>query len=63
MLSAETDGLPPVSLSVGVSLCPGGDDPKDMFRQADTALYFVKDHGKNGCCFYREDLGMKKPVS
>ena len=63
VLSAETDGLPPVSLSVGVSLCPGGDDPKDMFRQADTALYFVKDHGKNGCCFYREDLGMKKPVS
>lgn len=61
-LSGRKNGLPDVTLSAGVSLCPVSNDPKDTFRQADIALYYVKDHGRNGCCFYRKELGMKKPV-
>ena len=52
-LSDVTDGLPPVSLSAGVAY--GEDqDPEELFRQADAALYYVKEHGKNSCCFYSE---------
>jgi len=31
-----------------------------MFRQADTALYYVKENGRNGCCIYSEVLKGKK---
>ena len=50
------DGLPPISVSVGVSLCRKGGNPQEMFREADTALYFVKEHGRDGCCFYDEKM-------
>ena len=53
-LSVESDGVPPVSLSVGVSYNLEGNDPDEMFRQADTALYHVKENGRNGCCFYTD---------
>ena len=59
---SRADNGPEVTLSVGVSISPDNDDPREMFRQADLALYYVKDHGRNGCCFYRKELGMKKPV-
>ena len=55
-LSVAEDGLPPVSLSAGVSYNPEGIDPTEMFRQADIALYHVKENGKNGCCFYSEKI-------
>lgn len=51
-LADPKDGLPKISVSVGVSLCQEGVDPQEMFREADTALYYVKDHGRSGCCFY-----------
>ena len=53
-LSVESDGVPPISLSVGVSYNLEGNDPDEMFRQADTALYHVKENGRNGCCFYTD---------
>ena len=53
-LSDEVDGVPPISLSVGVSYNPEGNNPDEMFRQADTALYRVKENGRNGCCFYTD---------
>ena len=56
-LADTADGLPPISVSVGVSLCREGENPQEMFREADIALYYVKDHGRNGCCFYQP--GMK----
>ena len=59
-LSEESDGIPPISLSVGVSYNPEGNDPEEMFRQADTALYYVKENGRNGCCIYSEALKGKK---
>ena len=61
-LGSETDGLPQITLSAGVSYNPGGADPDEMFRQADIALYYVKEHGRDGCCFYSEKLkGKTKP--
>ena len=55
-LANTDDGLPFVSVSVGVSMGQGLDDPQAMFHQADIALYYVKDHGRNGCCFYSPDM-------
>ena len=55
-LGDDSDGLPPVTLSAGVSYDPEGNEPDEMFRQADTALYHVKENGRNGCCFYTDQL-------
>ena len=57
-LSEEADGLPQVTLSAGVSFGPA-EDPAEMFRQADTALYYVKEHGRDGCCFWTPELDRK----
>ena len=63
-LSDRQGSLPKITLSAGVSYNPEGNDPAEMFRQADIALYFVKDHGRDGCCFYSDKLkGKTKPVS
>ena len=48
-----TDGLPAVSLSMGVSLSPEG-FTDDLYSKADRALYYVKDHGRNGIAFEDE---------
>ena len=48
-----TDGLPAVSLSMGVSLSPEG-FTGDLYAKADRALYNVKDHGRNGIAFEDE---------
>ena len=55
-LADTQDGLPPISVSVGVSLCGKTDNPQDMFHEADVALYYVKDHGRNGCCFFEPGM-------
>ena len=55
-LSNTDDGLPPISVSVGVSMCRDHGDPQAMFHEADIALYYVKEHGRNGCCFYSPDM-------
>ncbi len=51
-LMAPEDGLPPVSLSVGVAFSdrPGG--TSSIYKDADKALYVVKDRGRNGVAFY-----------
>lgn len=60
----EKDNLPSITLSAGVSHHTAGGDPEEMFRQADIALYYVKDHGRDGCCFYSDALkGKTKPVT
>ena len=51
-LSDTEDGMPPVSVSVGVAMCLDTADQQELFHDADMALYYVKDHGRNGCCFY-----------
>ena len=60
-LADTADGLPPVSVSVGVSLRSDADDPQERFHEADIALYYVKDHGRSGCCFYKP--GMREKTS
>lgn len=48
-----SDGLPPVSLSVGVAFSPKG-YTDDLYKEADKALYAVKEHGRSGVLFYDE---------
>lgn len=51
-LSCETGGMPPVSLSVGVAFSDRENPGEDIFKDADQALYYVKENGKHGCHFY-----------
>ncbi|MBR3000723.1 MAG: EAL domain-containing protein [Oscillospiraceae bacterium] len=46
------DDLPAVSLSVGVAFSDRENPQGDIFKDADTALYRVKDGGKSGCEIY-----------
>ena len=51
-LSNPTDSLPAVSLSVGVAFS-GRKNPKgSISNDADTALYYIKEHGRHNCGFY-----------
>ncbi|MCR5090438.1 MAG: GGDEF domain-containing protein [Oscillospiraceae bacterium] len=56
LLSDGSDGLPPVSISAGISFCRGSESTQDVFREADEALYHVKEHGKKGLCFYQSGM-------
>ena len=49
------DGLPAVSLSVGVAFTDRPNPGDSIFKDADKALYHTKEHGRNGCCFYGSD--------
>ena len=62
-LAETSDGLPSISMSAGVAFGTKDSDPVTMFRQVDTALYYVKDHGRNNCCFYSDRLKSKESVS
>jgi diguanylate cyclase (GGDEF)-like protein len=50
-LTHPLDGLPPISLSIGIAFSANGYN-KDLFHHADHALYQVKDAGRCGCAFY-----------
>lgn len=54
MLQNPKDDLPAVSLSVGVAFSDRNNPKGDIFRDADTALYQVKNAGRNGCKVYGE---------
>ena len=55
-LSSAQDGLPPITVSAGVALCRDTDNPQELFHDADVALYYVKEHGRDGCCFYSPEM-------
>jgi GGDEF domain-containing protein len=55
-LADAQDGLPPLSVSVGISMCDDKASPQEMFHNADIALYYVKENGRNGCCFYEPGM-------
>lgn len=55
-LSHTEDGLPPVTVSVGVAMCRDTNNPQELFHDSDVALYYVKEHGRNGCCFYEPEM-------
>ena len=48
------DGLPKVSLSVGGAFSPSGFSD-DLYKNADSALYRIKENGRCGCSFYKGD--------
>jgi len=57
-LRDTTDGLPEITLSVGVAFSDRGSG-RGLFKDADTALYRVKDQGRDGYAIYegaREDV-------
>ncbi len=53
MLLHPDDGLPEVSLSVGGAYSERG-FAEDLYANADAALYEVKENGRCGCRFYKE---------
>ena len=53
-LQRTDDGVPAISLSIGIAYDPEGQEPDEMFRRADAALYHVKQNGRSGCCFYSD---------
>ena len=57
VLSRTTDDLPPLSISAGVAFGAPGMEVREIYKQADTALYRVKDAGGCGCAFYDEAAG------
>ena len=52
LLQHPKDDLPPVSLSVGVAFSDRANPQGDIFKDADTALYRVKEAGRAGCAIY-----------
>ncbi len=55
-LSARTDDLPPITVSVG---CVCGEEDANaqlMLKHADLALYEAKENGKKGCRFYKRTV-------
>lgn len=53
-LTQESADVPAVSLSVGIAFSDREHPEEDIFKDADKALYYVKEHGRNGCEFYEE---------
>ncbi len=54
-LTSSQVSFPPISLSVGITLCQEGDDFKSVYNRADKALYYVKEHGRCGYRVYGEE--------
>lgn len=55
-------GTHPVGASIGVSTYPDdGDDPQALLRMADSAMYQVKQGGRNGISFYSAPAGSSEP--
>ena len=52
MLQKPKDDLPPTSLSVGVAFGDRDNPEGDIFKDADTALYRVKEAGRCGCVIF-----------
>ena len=55
VLQHPKDDLPPASLSVGVAFSDRKKPQGDIFHDADTALYQVKEAGRKGCRIFGEE--------
>ena len=51
-LALHDEHVPAVSLSVGVAFMDRENPGESLFKDADRALYYVKEHGRNGCHIY-----------
>lgn len=52
ILSNPKDDLPPVTVSAGVAFSDRAKPQGDIFTDADTALYRVKQNGRGGCAIF-----------
>lgn len=52
-LQNPEEGIPKVTLSIGVAFSTQGMSV-DLYKETDRALYYVKEHGRNGYKFYDE---------
>ena len=50
-----SDGLPTITMSAGVAFSQGDTPETDIYQRADNALYYVKEHGRNGTWFYGDE--------
>lgn len=49
-----------VTASIGIALYPeDGDDCETLFKKADTAMYHIKEHGRNGFQFFADEMNRK----
>lgn len=55
-LAIAEEGIPAVSLSVGIAFTDRVNPGSSMFTDADSTLYYTKEHGKHGCNFYPAEL-------
>ncbi|MBR6028595.1 MAG: diguanylate cyclase [Clostridia bacterium] len=60
-LAAEKDGVPPVTLSIGVAFGDRESPSGTLFQDADKALYDVKRRGRNGCAIYSPEMADMEP--
>ncbi len=60
LLQRPMDDLPKASLSVGVAFSDRENPGGDIFKDADTALYAIKQGGRCGCAIYGEHIGTAK---
>ncbi len=62
-LEKPEEGIPAVSLSVGVAFTDREHPGESLFEDADLALYYVKEHGRKGCRIYSlEDAKIEKDI-
>jgi len=48
-----------VTVSIGVSTYPdNGEDAETLIKNADTAMYYAKQSGRDNCQFFRPDMGL-----
>ncbi|MTW21465.1 sensor domain-containing protein [Allochromatium palmeri] len=48
-----------LSLSIGMALYPeDGETLDDLIKNADSAMYHVKEHGRGDCCFYQRQMNV-----
>lgn len=53
ILRIPKDGIPKVTLSIGIAFSSEGMSD-DLYKKTDQALYYVKEHGRDGYKFYDE---------
>lgn len=51
-----SDGLPIITVSVGIAFSDRPDPTDDILKDADTALYITKENGNDGCTFYGDKI-------
>ena len=52
ILKQQDGDTPPVTLSVGVAFSDRMNEGETLYKNADNALYQIKENGRNGCGFY-----------